>query len=68
MITIFIATPVFDANSVDPGQTPRSGLGLQCLPMSFMNGLIVFELQRYTEEMTVTWARAQHFLQYYIYA
>ena len=32
----FIVIPVFDANSVDPDQTPRhaaSDLGLNCLPM-----------------------------------
>ena len=37
IINILIAIPVFNANSVDPDQTPRSvasDLGLHCLPMS----------------------------------
>ena len=37
----FIETPVFNANSVDPNQTPRlvtSDMGLHCLPMSFFGG------------------------------
>ena len=36
---IFIEIPVFNANSVDPDQTPRSvasDLGLHCLPMSLL--------------------------------
>ena len=35
----FIKSPVFNANSVDPDQTPRSAasdLGLHCLPVSLL--------------------------------
>ena len=35
----FIEFPVFNANSVDPDQTPQSAasdLGLHCLPMSLL--------------------------------
>ena len=37
----FIEIPAFNANSVNPDQTPRSAasdLGLHCLPMSFFMG------------------------------
>ena len=37
LVPWFTETPVLNANSVDPGQTPRSvasDLGLLCLPMS----------------------------------
>ena len=37
IITVFIEIPVFNANRVDPDQTPRSvasDLDLHCLPMS----------------------------------
>ena len=36
---VLIEIPIFDANSVDHDQTPRSvasDLGLHCLPMSFV--------------------------------
>ena len=39
MIPCFIEIPLFNANSVDPNQTPRSAasdLGLHCLPMSIL--------------------------------
>ena len=37
LLPCFIEIPVFNANSVDPDQTPRSAasdLGLHCLPVS----------------------------------
>ena len=39
LLLCFIAIPVVNANSVDPGQTPRSAasdLGLHCLHMSLL--------------------------------
>ena len=39
IITMFYRIPVFDANSEDPDQTPRSAasdLGRHCLPMSLL--------------------------------
>ena len=36
----YIEIPVFNANSLDPNQTPRSAasdLGLHCLPMSLLS-------------------------------
>ena len=39
IIPCFIEIPVFDANSVDPDQTPRSAAsdpGLHCLPTSLL--------------------------------
>ena len=34
-LTFFIESPVFNANSVDPDQTPPD-LGLYCLPVSLL--------------------------------
>ena len=37
LLLCFIGIPVFNANSLDPDQTPRSAasdLGLNCLPLS----------------------------------
>ena len=39
LLPYYIEIPVFNANSVDPDQTPRSAasdLGLHCLPMSLL--------------------------------
>ena len=39
LLQCFTETPVFNANSLDPDQTPRSAasdLGLDCLPMSHL--------------------------------
>ena len=39
LLPCFIEISVFNINSVDPDQTPRSAtsdLGLHCLPMSFL--------------------------------
>ena len=39
LLLCFIESPVFNANSVDPDQTPRSAasdLGLHCLPVSLL--------------------------------
>ena len=39
LLPCFIATPVYNANSVDPDQMPHyaaSYLGLHCLPMSLL--------------------------------
>ena len=39
IITMFIESPVFNANSPDPDQTPPSAasdLGLDCLPVSHL--------------------------------
>ena len=39
VLSFIIEIPVFNANSVDPDQTPRSAasdLGLHCLPMSLL--------------------------------
>ena len=33
---MFIEIPVFNANSVDPHQTPHFDLGIYCLPMSVL--------------------------------
>ena len=41
IIIMFLEISVFDANSVDPDQTPRSAAsdpGLHCLPMPFLWG------------------------------
>ena len=39
LILCFVESPLFNANSVDPDQTPRSAasdLGLYCLPLSLL--------------------------------
>ena len=39
LIPCCVESPLFNANSVDPDQTPRSvasDLGLHCLPLSFL--------------------------------
>ena len=39
LLSFFVEIPVFNANSIDPDQTPRSAasdLGLHCLPMSLL--------------------------------
>ena len=39
LLPSFVENSIFNANSVDPDQTPRSAasdLGLQCLPMSLL--------------------------------
>ena len=41
LLPSFMEIPIFNANNVDPDQTPRSAasdLGLNCLPMLFFFG------------------------------
>ena len=49
---ILIPISVFNANNVDPDQTPHSAasdLGLHCLPMSLLWGLSIDELLQYVQ-------------------